>query len=158
MMQKMVAIEAKEDARAFNMPLFRQVHAPVHVFVSGEIQRTSHGRTTQDTPLMREKIRPNQKWHLTDGDNYRTVPPRHRDGFLVRLMDEMIGVVGLENMMMHQGMAFETDSERISRTRTCKHEITMQGSTLNIEAKIVPETTPTAHQNRNMVITILVYF
>ena len=44
---------------------------------------------------------------LAEQHEHRTVPPGHRDGPFVLFLDEMIRLVGLEDLVMDQGMGLE---------------------------------------------------
>lgn len=55
MMQQMMPVQPVENSRTLHMPLLRQMHAPVHVFVSREIHSAGHRRAAENAPLVREE-------------------------------------------------------------------------------------------------------
>ena len=55
MMQEVVPVQPEENTRTFHVPFLRQVHAPVHVLVGGEIHRASRGGAAQNPPFVREQ-------------------------------------------------------------------------------------------------------
>ena len=82
----------------------------MHVFVSAVVageckERADHQFPTANAPRQREHGQHSQK------DEQRAVPPCHWNDFFVRLMDDMIGVVGFENVMMHFCMRVERVGE-----------------------------------------------
>ena len=52
MMQQMVAIQAKENTRTLNIPLARQMHAPMQIFVRTIINNAGQGRPANNAPLL----------------------------------------------------------------------------------------------------------
>ena len=82
------------------------MHAPMQVFVSAVIGAESYERAADKSPAFQE--------HGYDGkrnDAHRNhrwpVPPRHGDGVFVFLVDQMVGLIGLENLMMNHGVFFK---------------------------------------------------
>jgi hypothetical protein len=124
MMQQVMAVEPEENSRTFHVPFLGQMHAPMHVFVSREIHSAGHRRAAQNPPFVREQ-RPHQKRQLAQRHDDRPVPPRHRNGFFVRLIRKMIRVVGFENVMMHERVSFKGIAKKFHHERTV-HEITVQ--------------------------------
>ena len=51
----------------------------------------------------------------TEEDEHGAVPPGHRDGLFVLLLDEVVGVIGLEDLMMHHGVGLEGIAEAADR-------------------------------------------
>lgn len=72
------------------------------------------------------KNSPDEERHLTYGNDYRAVPPGHGDGFFVRFVNEVIGVVVFEDVVMDEGVAFKGVAEKFHKIRFV-HEITVQG-------------------------------
>lgn len=121
-MQQVMTIQAEEDARTFHMPTLRQVHAPMHVFIPGIIERTGNRGTAEQTPFLKENSE-SEEWHLAASHEYWPVPPGHRDGVFIILVDEMIGMVSPEYPVMNQSMPLK----RITEIQGgLVHEITMQ--------------------------------
>lgn len=106
MMQEVMAVQAEENSRAFHGAFSRQVHAPMHVFVSAVIGATGHKRAGGKSPIL-QKNRNHHERNDPDRDQSRSVPPGHGNRPFVLLVNEMIGFVRPENMMMHEGVAFE---------------------------------------------------
>lgn len=119
-----MAVEAKENSRTFDVTFLRQMHAPVHVFVSREIQRAGNCRTAEKSPFVR-KQRPDQKRQLANRHDDGAVPPCHRNCFFVRLVNEVIGVIGFENVMMHERVTLERIAKEFHHDGAM-HEIAMQ--------------------------------
>src|ERR1022692_153259 len=109
-MEQVVAVELEEYSRALDIAFARQMHAPVHVFVGAVIRAAAEQGAADDAPSAREKGGDGEG----DGSGHnqrRAVPPGHGNGLLVLFMDQMIGVIGLENLMMDQGVALERVGE-----------------------------------------------
>jgi hypothetical protein len=121
-MQKMMAIETIKNPGTFDAARFRQVHAPVHIFISAVVageseKRTDHQFPAADAPRKREHrnhAQKNQQW---------SIPPRHRDGFFIVVVDEVVSVVGFESVVMDDGVRLKSVAEIKKRA---VHEITMQ--------------------------------
>jgi hypothetical protein len=122
-MQQVVAIQAEENSGPFQVSFLRQMHAPVHVFIHGEVDRERDAGAAQDCPLLRDQ-REDQEGQLAQSHYHRSIPPRHRDRALVLFVNQMVAVVCLENMVVNQGVSLERISEYAERP---VHEITVQG-------------------------------
>lgn len=120
MMEQVMSIQSEEDTRTFHIPAARQVHAPMDVFVRGVVRGDGQGSTRNDgkqfpsaeeckTHGHRDDQRPNEY-------ERRPIPPGHGDGLLVLVIDEMIGVICLEDIVMDQGMPFEWVAELSERS------------------------------------------
>jgi len=121
-MQQMMAVEAEENPRALEVALARQMHAPMHVFVSPVIQ-TGRQRPSAENPPMPGQEGDGEKREHGPGDQRRAVPPGHRNGVFVLFINEMIGVVGFENAMMRQGVAAVGVGEF---TQRAVHDVAME--------------------------------
>src|ERR1022692_3943123 len=105
-MEEVVTVEPEENPRALDVALARQMHAPMHVFVGPVIDTAAEQGAADDAPSAREKGGEAEG----DGSGHnqgRAVPPGHGNGFFVLFMKQMIGVIGLENLMMDQGVALK---------------------------------------------------
>lgn len=105
-MEEMVAVEAEINSGAFDVALFREVHAPVDVFVGAVIGGTGNQRADDDAPVTAHEA-PDEEWNLGEENEDGAVPPGHGNGVLVFFVDEMVGLVGLENLMVNDGVRFE---------------------------------------------------
>lgn len=104
--QEMMTIQAEIDAGTFDIPFLGQVHAPVHVFVSAVVAAGSHDCAREDRPMTGDPTGDDER---NDGQEHehRAIPPSHGDGLLVLIIDQMVGVIRLEHMMMDDGMRLE---------------------------------------------------
>jgi hypothetical protein len=94
----------------------------VDVFIGRIVEGAGDGFTAKDPPLVRP-AGDDEKGQGGEGNQDRAVPPSHGNGVLVVLMDQMIGVVGLENAMMNEVVAFIRIAER---QEGAMHEIPVQ--------------------------------
>jgi hypothetical protein len=109
-MQEMVTIEFSKPPWLLHPARFWKVHAPVNVFVNAIIHRESKGATYSEAPLAHGP-RKKRKGGCTDQNQDGAIPPSHWDRFLILLVDEVVGLVGLENLMMHYGVRLKGISE-----------------------------------------------
>jgi len=122
MVQEMMAVQAEKDSGAFDISFTRQMHAPVDVFVRGVIANTRRERSPEKGPMPGYAGDNNERGN-TDGDQYRAVPPGHRDGVLVLFAPEMIGRIGLKDAVVYEGVALEWVGEF---SKGAVHKIFMQ--------------------------------
>lgn len=101
-----MAIEAEENARAFDVAFTWQMHAPMHVLISRIIKRERDASAADQTPFTRRDGNDEERQFAEREENW-TVPPRHWDRLLVVLVDQVVSVVGFENLVVHQGVSFE---------------------------------------------------
>ena len=66
----------------------------------------------------------NRERNRADQDEHRAVPPCHRDGFLVLLVDQVIGLVRLESAVVDDGVGVESVAEFPDRP---VHHVFMKG-------------------------------
>jgi hypothetical protein len=122
MVQKVVAVQTEENTRALDMPFLGQVHAPVKVFVRRIIGDARDSRAAPYPPFA-EEHRHEKKRERSQENQYRAIPPRHRYGLLVVLVNEVVRVVGPEYSVVEQMVTLV----RITKAeRRLVHEKTMQ--------------------------------
>ena len=81
-MQQVVAIEAAEPPWFFYTTSFRQMHAPVDIFVCAVVETQGENGTGVDAPLASEVAGdPERNGENQDQDD--TVPPCHGNGFFI---------------------------------------------------------------------------
>ena len=98
------------------------MHAPVHVFIGAKISDEGNERADRAIPAVKIP-REQEHGNHADRDDRRAVPPRHRNLLFVVFVDDMISVVGFENMVMHDGVRVERVTEIKERA---VHEILVQ--------------------------------
>ena len=113
--EQMVSVQAAEPPGFFHPARLGQVHAPMNVFVKAVVRTEGNRSAEQESPLAGQ---PGEQGEgsSADHDEHRAVPPSHRDGFLVLLMDEVISVVRLEDFVMDHGVSLERVAEFPHRT------------------------------------------
>lgn len=109
--QKVVPIEPAEEPRLFHPALLWQVHAPVDVLVHDVVSGKGRHRPGEDTPVRRRDA-DGERWHSTNKDQHRPIPPCHRDGLAVIVIDQVVGVIRLEGLMMHDCVSLEGVAKR----------------------------------------------
>ena len=105
MVKEMVSIQTEENAGTLQVSFFRDVHAPVEIFIRDIIQNHGHEETPEDGTLC-QILHHEHEWnvkHPHDG----SIPPSHGHGVLILGFLKMIRVVGLEDSMMGHRMGFE---------------------------------------------------
>lgn len=100
-----------------------QMHAPMHVFVSGIVECAGDAGTTDETPFLGKHSGDDER-QLAQSDQNWTVPPRHRNRFFIVLVDQVIGVISSENPVVNQRVSFERVTKFPNRA---VHEEPMQG-------------------------------
>ena len=119
-----MTVQPAEYAQALNLPLFWQMHAEMDVFVEPVIGCDYDHRGDDDTPPPNEGGEDERR--RGDGNEKKSIPPRHRNRFLIPLIlvsREVIGSVGFEKAVMHDRVCFERVGEL---SEWSMHDIAMQ--------------------------------
>ncbi len=121
--KQVVAIQAAEPPRLFHAAGFGQVHAPMDVFVKtvvgGEGDQATEGKGPLAGEICQNGIRCD-----ADEDDHRAIPPSHRDGLLVFLINQMVGFIRFEGAVMDDGVGLESITEFPHRAM---HHILVEG-------------------------------
>ncbi len=103
MVQDVVPVEPEEDAISLHLSIPGNVHAPVQVFIGSIVETNCQERTTKQRDATYEK-RERGKRNLGEGDQCGSVPPGHGHSMPVLLPAQVVGLIRLENPVMHHGM------------------------------------------------------
>jgi len=119
MMKEMVSIQEIEYTKLFNPTLFRQVHAPMNVLVSTVV--SEYGASSRDDyqpwiDPQPEKHAQDHKWYCADHCEQWTVPPSHRNCFLINIMvySQVVRTISLEDAVVNNCVCLEWILECIS--------------------------------------------
>ena len=121
--EDVVAVEEAEETSFFDAALLGEMHAPVHVFVDAVVGGCGDGTAEGDGPLAADPC-DEDEGEGADEDEDGAVPPCHGDGFLVFFVLEVIGVVGLESLVVDDGVGVKCVSEAADGA---VHDVFMEG-------------------------------
>ncbi len=117
-MKQMVPIQLSEEPSFLKAAPLGQVHTPVEVFIHAVVATTSGDKGAHHCPHCPAfKEEPDkEEWQDDEGgDKDRAIPPGHSDCFLVILINEVIGVISLEGLMVDDRMSLEGIAESSER-------------------------------------------
>ena len=121
--QQVVAVEAEENSGALDRPFAREMHAPMQVFIGAVISAAGEQGAANQSPTF-QQYGADDKRNYPDCNNRGAVPPSHRNGVFVFLVNQMVGLVGFKNLVMDHGVFFEGVGKNF---HALVHEETMHG-------------------------------
>ncbi len=101
-----MAVQPKKNSGAFHGAFARQMHAPVQIFIGAIVGAAGEQGSANDSPAFQQHSR-DDEGNNADGDDCRAVPPGHGNRVFVFFVDQVVGLVGLENLVMNHGVLFE---------------------------------------------------
>src|SRR2546421_7377394 len=75
----------------------------MNVFVRAIVSPASEERSQHDRPMPSEPTR-DEKWNLAKRDQDGAIPPGHRDRVLVLFIEQMVGMICFESLMVNHRM------------------------------------------------------
>ena len=112
----MVAVKTLEKPRLLNPALLWQVHAPVDVFIHDVITHEQNSGPGCQTPDAGDGTE-GDAGDRAEQDQGWAIPPCHWDCHLILFINEVIGVVCLEDLVVDNRMGSEWVAEPAQRMR-----------------------------------------
>lgn len=120
-----MAVNISKSLAHFELTFFRQMHTPVQVLIHQIIESQCADDTRVDTPSEKGCVQCEQHpWSLENEDQSGSVPPRHRDQFLIFFVLKMIRIVRLKELVVYLGVGAKWISQIFPGT---VHDKTMKG-------------------------------
>ncbi len=109
-MQEVMPIQAAEEPGLFHPACLGQMHAPMDVFIHEVIGAEGGKGPPEERPLTGEDAE-GEGGEGSHEDEGGPIPPGHGDGLAVVLMDEVVGVICFEDLMMNDGVGLKGITE-----------------------------------------------